>query len=264
MGNTYNIEYIFIVNLICNILCLVFGVLLLDMRRFKLFIIRRPKVYPTRYVFARSILGLTYLLLGGTTLLQTLGYIPISSQKNIFFWELINYSLQIQLFTGAFLALYNSRYITLKRIFIYLIPPFLFIIIFIIFGKTGYSQRLIANIFIGYYTLQLIVYSIIFIKERRIYLDAIDWYYGDGPRYKIFRLAGVKWLFIFNILLGASAIICFIITQSISSLPFVISYTVYCVITAWYFIDRAWTSQKIQDITTPENWKKTEDLKTKL
>jgi hypothetical protein len=262
--NEWSEETVYLITNVTSILfCVVFGILLLDMRDYRRFI-RRAPVFPLRYVMARRTLGIAYLVIGGLMAYQVITGQSTKQDEFLPFVGLIISSSQAMLFTGALLALYNSRLLRRETIWTNIIPVGLFLVVYAAFFNQQEVQLVVRKVFFAFYIIQLMAYTIVFFMERAKYLDQIEEYFDEGKNFDLYSNRGVTALFLCSLAIGVAALASYFFTELWQFSVFIAFYTLYYIIIAFYFLRYAWRSQKIKDVTTPEEWSKTEKYKKEL
>ena len=252
-----NIDIIYLaVNSVSLLICMVFGILLLDMRNYRRSISKYP-IYPFRYMKARRALGISYIILGILTTLKLILDLPEKQEEFLPVSGLVVSSSQALLFIYALLSLYNSRLVCNKIIWSNVIPIIIFPLLYIIFSHTKAEQIIIRYLFFAYYILQLIIYPIFFFRERHNYLDAIEWYFDYGSTYRFYSKQGITIMFLCSLGIGIAALASYFFTELWQMTVFIAAYTGYYVWVGCYFLNYASDSQKIQHVTTPEDWART-------
>lgn len=255
--NNWNEQTVYLaVNIASVLLCVALGVLLVDMRSYRRSI-RRVPVYPQRYIAARRALGIAYLLLGGLTALKLTLVLPEKQGEFLPVGALVISSSQALLFTAALLSLYNSPLVRRDAVWWNVIPIVAFPLLHLIFSRAATEQMVIRYLFFAYYILQLIVYTVFFFRERHRYLDTIEEYFDIGKSYRFYSKRGVTLLFLCSLTIGVAALASYFFTELWQITAFISTYTIYYAWVACYFLDYAVDSQKIQHVTTPEEWKRT-------
>lgn len=262
--NYWNEQTVYLaVNIASVLLCLAMGILLVDMRSY-LRSIRRVPVYPQRYIAARRALGIAYLLLGGLMALKLTFALPEKQGEFLPVSALVISTSQALLFTAALLSLYNSPLVRRDIIWWNVIPIVAFPLLYVVFSRAATEQMIIRYLFFAYYVLQLILYTALFFRERRRYLDTIEDYFDQGKSYRFYSKRGVALLFLCSLAIGVAALASYFFTELWQITVFIATYTIYYVWVACYFLDYAIDSQKIHHVTTPEEWKRTEQYLQKL
>ena len=111
-----------------------------------------------------------------------------------------------------------------------------------------------------YYLLQLVVYTLVFILERKKYLLIIEDYFDKGKLFEKYSCKGIAILYFCAIGIGFWALASYFFTTLEQETTFIFFYTLYYIVVAWYYLDYSKISSRIQDVTTPEQWKQTEQL----
>lgn len=251
------------VNIASALLCAALGVLLVDMRSYRRSM-RRAPVYPRRYIAARRALGIAYLLLSGLMALKLAFALPEKQGEFLPVSALVISTSQALLFTAALLSLYNSPLVRRDIIWCNVIPIVAFPLLYVVLSRAATEQMIIRYLFFTYYILQLILYTVFFFRERRRYLDTIEEYFDRGKSYRFYSKRGVTLLFLCSLAIGVAALASYFFTELWQITVFVAAYTIYYAWVACYFLDYAVDSQKIQHVTTPEDWKRTEQYSQHL
>lgn len=256
-------QFIYVVtNFSSAVVLIVISLFLLYMRHFRRFI-RRAPVYPARYIMARRILGISYCVIGVLMLSQIATGITPKHDEFLPISGLCISTSQAMLFTGALLALYNSNLLRRSVILWNIFPIIWFLFMYGLFTSVPDVQRIVKIVFFAFYVLQLTGYTIVFFIERRKYLFHIEYYFDDSEYY-IYRRNGIMVLFLCSLAVGMVALASYYFTELWHLTVFIACYTAYYVAVAIYFLNYELQCQKIADVTTPEEWHKTEDYKEEI
>ena len=244
-----------------SFICLVLGIVLL-MVRFNKNLGRKGLSRPTRYIAARIALGWAYVIIGifSAVLLFT---VDVSEQEKVDFFPLAGLIIsisQISLFTVAVLAVFNSKLLNRQVISINLLPIFVLMILYFVLSGQEAHQLHVRQMLFVFYMLQLVVYTMAFIIERRKYLLIVEDYFDLGKLYDKYSCKGVTVLYFAAIVVGIWALVSYFFTSLEQETLFIFCYTIYYVVVAWYYLDYSKISRRIHDITTPENWSETEEI----
>ena len=267
MGNlaTYissNIETIhFIIGFASSIICLVLGAVLLNVRFCKNIKIESHH-RPTRYIAARRALGLAYIIIGVFSMLLLYTF-DVREQEGLDFFPLTGLIIsisQIILFTVAVLALFNSKLLNSTVVIANIAPIAILLLLYLIFQD--YEQVLFSIRFalFFYYMVQLVVYTVAFVIERKKFLLIIEDYFDKGILYDKYRCKGISVVYFSAIGIGTWALASYFFTTLEQDSLFIFCYTIYYIIVAVYYINYSKMSSRIQDVTTPENWKQNENF----
>ena len=217
-------------------------------------------VRPNRYIAARKALGWAYIIIGILSLVQ-LFTVDVTNQNESDSFPLVGLVIsisQIILFTAAVLALYNSKWLNSRVVGFNLLPLAILLLLYVAFMGQEMVQFTIRLTLFIYYLLQLIVYLVAFFMARRTYLDQIEDYFDHGELYEKYSFKGITVLYLLSIGIGIWAMASYFFTTLLQETVFITAYTVFYVILAVYYIQYSKHSQRIQDVTTPENWEDTE------
>ena len=248
----------FLVGTISSLVCLVLGLLLLYIRNVAL---KKP-YRPRRYISARRALGWAYIIIGVFSMVLLFTY-DVRNQVATDFFPLSGLIIsisQIILFTVAFLGLFNSRLVNGFVVNVNILPIGILLVAYTLFIGHELIQLHIRQMLFLYYLLQLVVYTIVFIIERRKYLLIIEDYFDIGKMYEKYSCKGVAVLYFSAIGIGIWALASYFFTTQLQETIFIASYTVFYIIVAWYYLNYSKLSSRIQDVTTPELWRETEEF----
>ena len=185
MSNLLTLTYI------CSIVGLLFtGLLLLCVKV-------APQLTDVKYHRAKMVLGAAMLCVSVGNAMQ-MDAIANGETVNVFSATvLIVSTLQACMFTFVVLTLFQSNCVTMRNIFKYLSPTFLFVVIYLasllvwpdhlIYNLSDYRFNiplLLRTLFAGVYLIQIIIYIRLFRHERRIYIDKTENYFADLGRYE--------------------------------------------------------------------------------
>ena len=258
---TNNIEIIHtLVGITSSVICLGLGIKLLLVRLCKYIDMKSPYRH-SRYIAARKALGWAYIIIGVFSL-ALLFTVDVREQEHLDFFPIAGLIIsisQIILFTVAALALFNSKLLNRTLIAANICPILLLLLVYALLSKeeqVGYGIRL--SLFI-IYLLQLVVYTFAFIIERKKYLLIIEDYFDDGKLYEKYSCKGVAILYFCAIGIGFWALASYFFNTLEQETLFIFSYTIYYIVVAWYYLEYSQISRRIQDVTTPEFWAKTEE-----
>jgi len=233
----------FSVNLILLIVCFLIGISFL--------------IYPTpkeinlhSYRISKHVLALSYFVMA--LLNAVIMFLDFGGQSPEYFnfIVLLISSLQATLFTYALIILLNPDILTCKRVFYSLLPVVLFTIVYITLAlKVGDCKistiagfkTCIANpavkvrlFFFLYYCFQLVMYSILFLKQEKKYITEINNNYSDVSKVS---LRWVKWAFFAALSIGVMAIFISILSGTSADIYFNILLTVFYFIFAVKYIN---------------------------
>ena len=260
MNQIIDIESLhFIIGIVSSAVCTLLGIILLAVR-FCRHIDMKSVVRPNRYIAARKALGWAYIIIGILSLVQ-LFTVDVTNQNESDSFPLVGLVIsisQIILFTAAVLALYNSKWLNSRVVGFNLLPLAILLLLYVAFMGQEMVQFTIRLTLFIYYLLQLIVYLVAFFMARRTYLDQIEDYFDHGELYEKYSFKGITVLYLLSIGIGIWAMASYFFTTLLQETVFITAYTVFYVILAVYYIQYSKHSQRIQDVTTPENWEDTE------
>ena len=259
----FNIQEIYLaVCVISAVVCLMMGVLLLLNRHYEPVDTDIP-IHPHRYIVARRALGVAFLLMGVLTWIQVfvIDVPPIHHRDFFPLTGLVIVSSQAMLFTWAALALFNSSVINRRVIWCNILPIVLFVILSFVFTGQENVQYVICDTFFVFYIIQVVVYTSVFLFERHKFLVKLEEYFDLGPVYDFYKCKGITTLFLISVGIGIWALASFFFTSIYQEIVYISFYTIFYVIIALYYMSYSKRSQRIHDITTPENWKSTEKFK---
>lgn len=257
---TEHIEMIHtVVGIISSLICLLLGFKLFFVRFCKYIDMKSPFRH-SRYIAARKALGLAYIIIGVFSMIL-LFTVDVSNQEPNEFFPLSGLVIsisQIILFTVAVLALFNSRLLNKTVVTANIAPIAVLLLLYVVFTDNVQIQFSIRFVLFIYYLLQLIIYTFAFIVERKKYLLIIEDYFDQGKLYEKYSCRGVAILYFCAIGIGFWALVSYFFTTLLQETVFIFSYTIYYIIVAWYYLDYSKISRRIQDVTTPEYWSRTE------
>ena len=255
-----NIEIIHrVVGVGSSLICFFLGLKLCLVHFCKYINIKSPFRH-SRYIAARRALGIAYILIGAFSLIL-LFTVDVCDKATKDFFPLIGLIIsisQIILFTVAVLAFFNSRLLNRTIVTANVAPIALLLLLYALFD--GYEQiqfSLRFALFI-YYLLQLVVYTFAYIMERRKYLLIIEDYFDQGQLYEKYNCKGIAILYYCAIGIGFWALVSYFFTILLQETTFIFCYTIFYCVVAWYYFHSSKISRRIQDVTTPENWSRTE------
>ena len=248
-----------VVGIVSSCICLLLGLKLSLVRLCKYIDMKSP-FRPSRYIAARKALGVAYIIIGVFSMIQ-LFTVDVREQATEAFFPLIGLVIsisQIILFTVAVLALFNSRLLNRTMLMANLAPIGVLMLAYFFFEGHEQIQYSIRFTLFIYYLLQLIVYMFAFIVERKKYLLIIEDYFDQGKLYEKYSCKGVAVLYFSAIGIGFWALASYFFTTLEQETLFIFCYTIYYCVVAWYYFDYSKISRRIQDVTTPEYWSRTE------
>ena len=257
-----NIEEIhFSVGFISSLICIVLGFMLLSLRR-SAAAGRGPHLSHRRYIAARRALGMAYIIEGVFSLVLLHTH-DVREQAQADFFPLgalvISVS-QIMLFTAAALSLFNSRLVSSTMIAANTAPVALLLVMYAAFDGNGELQLYIRLVLFIFYLMQLVVYTVAFVIERRRYLAIIEDYFDIGRLYDRYSCGGISLFYFGAVGTGIWALASYFFTTLQQETLFTTSCTIYYVAAAAYYIRYHEKSSRIKDVTTPERWKETENF----
>ena len=242
-----------------SLICLVLG-LKLCLVRFCKYIDMKSPFRHSRYIAARRALGIAYIIIGAFSLIL-LYTVDVRDKATEDFFPLIGLVIsisQIILFTVAVLALFNSRLLNRTIVAANIAPIVLLLLLYAIFTGHDRIQFSIRFTLFIYYLLQLVVYTFVFIVERKKYLLIIEDYFDEGKLYEKYSCKGISVLYFCAIGIGFWALASYFFTTLQQEATFIFCYTIFYGVVAWYYLDYSKISRRIQDVTTPEYWSRTE------
>ncbi len=221
------------------VVCTICAVLMLRSNRWLLRLTSRsPHAVPRRYVMARDILAAAYLAIALLNVLrvsldmpsETVYFLPLSA--------LVITSTQAVLFTGALLALYDSRLLRFEVVVGNLMPFVLLLLLYDVAWREEmeWLKPVVRHVWLALYALQLVVYTAVFFRERRKYLDMDEALCGEShaSRRRHDRIICV--LFVCSLVVGMLALASYFFSEEWQEAVFVISYTAYYFAVADYFL----------------------------
>lgn len=259
----FNISDVYLaVCIISAVVCLMMGILLMLNRHYEPVDENIP-IHPRRYIMARRALGIAYIIMGIMTLTQILfvNIPPVHKREFFPLTGLVIVSSQALLFTCAALALFNSKLVNRFMIWFNILPILLFVVLFFMFQGHEKLQQSVRFLFFVYYFIQVVVYTITFFIERIKFLSKLEEYFDLGKLYDFYKCKGITFLFMISVGIGIWALASFFFLSVLQEIIFKSVYTIFYVIVALYYMSYSKRSQRIHDITTPENWKSTEKYK---
>ena len=257
-----NIETIhFVTGFTSSVICLLFGVLLM-LVRFSKNVRKRSRVRPLRYIAASNALGWAYIIIGVFSMILLYTYDVRTTEEIDFFpiTGLIISISQIILFTVAVLALFNSRLLNKTIVFANIAPVFILLVMYMVFENHEQIQFTIRFALFIYYLMQLVVYTVAFVIERRRYLVIIEDYFDLGELYDMYSCRGIALIYLSAIGIGIWALASYFFTTLQQETLFIFCYTIFYVAVAVYYMRYSKVSSRIQDVTTPERWEENEDF----
>ncbi len=232
------------------VVCMTDAFLLLCMRRF-LKEMERRLYRPERYISARITLGLAFLIIalmtGGVLFKGVAG----PAEKFFSIGSLVISSSQALLFTIATLALLNSRFVRGIPILLNVIPILLFAAAYLIFIEHEVVCRVMSYCFFTFYVVQLILYTVVFARERNEYIHKLK-VNCTAEEFEKCRNGGVTWIFVSALLVGILALASYFFTEYWQRSLFVFIYTVFYTVVTVYFLRYAGKSSEIEDITAED------------
>ena len=248
------------VAIVSSIICLVLGIKLSLVSLSKYIDMKSPFKH-FRYIAARRALGGAYIIIGLFSILLLYTYDVRKPDPTDFFplTGLIISISQIVLFTVAVLALFNSHLLNRTVVIANIAPIALLLMLYALF--LDHEQILLGirfALFI-YYLLQLVVYTVFFVIERKKYLVIIEDYFDQGKLYEKYSCKGIAVLYFCAIGIGFWALASYFFTTLLQETTFIFFYTLFYIVVAWYYLDYSKISRRIQDVTSPEKWAQTED-----
>ena len=242
-----------------SLICFLLG-LKLSLVRFCKYIDMKSPFRPTRYIAARRALGVAYIIIGVFSFIL-LFTVDVRDNDPESFFPLIGLIIsisQIILFTVAVLALFNSRLLNRTMMMANVAPIFLLLVLYAAFiGHEQIQYSIRYSLFI-YYLLQLVVYTFAFIVERSKYLVIIEDYFDQGQLFEKYSCKGIAILYFCAVGIGFWALASYFFTTLMQETVFIFCYTIFYCVVAWYYFDYSKISRRIQDVTTPEYWSRTE------
>lgn len=239
--------------MISVVVCLLDSILLLDMRRFNRE--NAGHLYrPVRYISARMALGLAFLIIALMTagLLSKTSGVGHPPQKFFSIGNLVISSSQALLFTLATLALFNSRLVNMTLLAGNIAPILLFVATYFIFIEHPDVGRKICYCFFTFYIVQLIIYTVVFVVERKKYIDTLRKNCTEKEFLQC-RNRGATMIFIAALAVGLLALASYFFTQYWQLSIFVLSYTVFYTVVTVYFLAYARRSSEIESITAQDS-----------
>lgn len=256
-----NIEEIhFVVGFASSVICFILGIILLLVRYSKNACMM-CQIRPTRYIAARKALGWAYIIIGIFSMILLYTF-DVRTQDETDFFPLTGLIIsisQIILFTVAVLALFNSRLLNRTMVTVNILPIVLFLIMYVVFSGREQIQYTIRFALFVYYLIQLVVYTVAFVIERRKYLNIIEDYFDMGRLYKRYSCRGLALIYFSAIGIGIWALASYFFTTLQQETLFIFCYTIFYIAVAVYYIRYSKKSSRIQDVTTPERWAENED-----
>ena len=257
-----NIEDIhFVIGAASSVICFLLGIVLL-LVRYSRNICMNCRLRPSRYIAARKALGMAYIIIGVLSM-QLLFTFDVRNQTTEDFFPLTGLIIsisQIILFTVAVLALFNSRLLNRTIIMSNILPIVILLVMYVVFAD---HERILLDIrlvlFICY-LLQLVVYTVVFVIERRRYLAIIEDYFDMGRLYARYSCRGISLIYFSAIGIGIWALASYFFTTLQQETLFIFCHTIFYVVVAVYYIRYSKKSSRIQDVTTPERWDENEDF----
>ena len=242
-----------------SLICLLLGLKLSLVCLCKYIDMRSP-FRPSRYIAARRVLGVAYIIIGvfSFILLYT---VDVRDKAATDFFPLTGLVIsisQIMLFTVAVLALFNSRLLNRTVVAANVAPIVLLLLLYTVSNGNEHIQYTIRLTLFVYYLLQLVVYTFAFIVERNKYLLIIEDYFDQGKLYEKYSCKGIAVLYFCAIGIGFWALASYFFTTLLQETVFIFCYTVYYCVVAGYYFSYSKISRRIQDVTTPEYWRRTE------
>lgn len=241
-----------VICIVSVIVCMVDSILLLDIRRFHKENVRN--LYkPVRYISARIALGLAFLIIALMTagLLFKATGVGQPSEKFFSIGNLVISSSQALLFTIATLALFNSKLVNMTLVIANFIPILLFVLVYFIFIEHAAIGRNVCYCFFTFYIVQLVIYTIVFVVERKKYIDTLRINCTEKEFLQC-RNSGVTMIFIAALAVGLLALASYFFTQYWQLSLFVLSYTVFYTVVTVYFLSYARRSSEIESITAQD------------
>lgn len=241
-----------VICIVSIVACLLDSILLLDLHRFNKEI--SDRLYkPVRYISARIALGLAFMIIA----LMTAGLLFKGAgggeppQKFFSIGNLVISSSQALLFTIASLALFNSKLVKGSHVAAHFAPIILFVLVYFIFIEHKEVGKVACYCFFTFYIVQLVVYTIAFIIERKKYINTLR--INCTPQeYVQCRNKGVTVIFAAAVLVGVAALASYFFTQYWQLSLFVLSYTVFYTAVTVYFLNYAKKSSEIESITADD------------
>ncbi len=204
---------------------------------------------PHRYLSARRTLGIAYIFIGAVILIHI--YLHSSEDMmRLYPGEiLLVCSAQMILTTSALLSLYNSKMVRLctvaGSIAIFMVPP----LVESVSESFSISNSIVKYTLFTLFIIQIVLYSIAFITERRRYVKVMTARFGreEGAGY---RKNGSSVFFILMVILVLYALVQLFIPDIGHAGAFITAYTLYNMALAVYFHLQAEESAVVHEITT--------------
>ena len=194
MINTETVFYL-LINTSLVISCLVMSIVFL---RLPIPLIEFLKSYR----ISLKVLALDYLFMAGVILALML-------EENLYmgsfsFIIIFAASLQTQFFSHTIIILYNPESVSKRFVFIHLLPIIGFAILFglftsiwgnphiddvsVFYRQIFHPTLILRLLFVGYYFLQLIYFSLLIIKQEQRYRERLNNYFSTTPHARLFWL----------------------------------------------------------------------------
>lgn len=222
----------FVTNLILTMVCLSMGTIFLSLP-----LPQKPGIL--KYKISLKVLAAAYFILALLTLMILVFKLSDNSREHLTFTGISISSFQAYLFTFAIIALLEPRYITVKNMFIHILPYFFLVFLFIASNKI-YGNPVITHfnelgifltnptlwiriLFYVFYIFQLVFYTWLYFRFEEKYKSQVLNYFSDNLWLKI---SWVRWAFLSALTLGIISMFSYLFHQKFDWI-FTLIYTVF-------------------------------------
>ncbi len=207
---------------------------------------------PYRYLSARRTLGTAYIFIGVIILIHIYVHTPEDMMRLHPGEILLIGSAQMTLTLSALLSLYNSSLIrkcTVACSFVvFTVPPF----VESVSTSFSISNDIVKFTLLTLFIIQIILYTVLFITERRRYIKVMTARFG-GEEGVSYSKKGSLAFFILMLILCVWALVPLFIPATGCAGAFITAYTIYNIALGVYYHLQAEESAVVHEITTENN-----------